>query len=392
MRPALVLLAITLAACSGGGQDGATPSTVAGGTTVSDNGTRERDQASPRPHGADLVPTDAGFRNGCRRAAVTLGFAVPCATALPITSAPVRCEVPPAFSGAEVEPKEGCALGEGFLLEPSGFESPAVSHLVIEGSRGGFQADCGERDPHERVTVRGHQALLIDCPETGGLHAGHVLLRWKEERTFVIVSLHGHTDLNRQLVQEIGAGIEILGPHDVELVRAPAVVARQCRLTATRLGYPIPSPRRLPEGSRPTAVVDPGLIGLAFADDYVRPGFRGYRRWAFLTVEFPSETREGHFVISVSPRIVDPLHFMSLRPSPRDRLDLAGQVRRPNGKAQVVRVLTSEGSIFQRHTVLLWSEGGHIYGVGFHGLDEEARRLNLRVARSIRLVAPWEAS
>jgi hypothetical protein len=129
---------------------------------------------------------------------------------------------------------------------------------------------------------------------------------------------------------------------------------------------------------------------LPFVLDYVRPGFRGYRRWAFLSVEFPSETREGHLVISASPRPVAPLRFMSLRPSPHDRLVVPGSVRLRNRKAQIVRTLVSEGSIFQRHTVLLWTENGHAYGVGFHGLDREAQRLDLQVARSIRLVATQE--
>lgn len=114
----------------------------------------------------------------------------------------------------------------------------------------------------------------------------------------------------------------------------------------------------------------------------MRPGFRGYRRWAFLSVEFPSETREGHLVISASPRPVAPLQFMSLLPSPHDRLDLAASVRLRNTKAQIVRVLVSDGSIFQRHTVLLWTEAGHSYAVGFHGLDREAQRLDLQIAEA----------
>lgn len=323
---------------------------------------------------------------------MTLGFAVPCPKRLPPATAPVRCEVPPAFSGAEVKPKEGCALGDGFILEPQGLVNPAISHLVIEGSRDAFQSDCGEENPHRRVTVRGHEALLIECPETAGLHAGHVLLRWVEKGTFVTVSSHGHTDANRQLIQEIGAGVEIVGPDDVELVRAPDVVAAQCRHTAERLRYPIPCPGLLPEGSRPTPVTDPALADLPFADDYMRPGFRGYRRWAFLSVEFPSETREGHLVISASPAPVAPRKFMSLRPSPHDKLDFAGSVQLRGKQAEIVRVLVSDGSIFQRHTVLLWTERGHTYGIGFHGLDREAEGLDLRIARSIRLVAPQEIS
>jgi hypothetical protein len=138
----------------------------------------------------------------------------------------------------------------------------------------------------------------------------------------------------------------------------------------------------------PTPVIDATLATLPYADDFMRPGFRGYRTWAFLTVDFASTTREGHLVISASPRPVDALHFMSLRPSRVDKVDQVGSTRLRGHEAASVRVVVSDGSIFQRHTVTLWTEGGHTYGIGFHGLDEEAQRLNLRVAATARLVTP----
>jgi hypothetical protein len=144
----------------------------------------------------------------------------------------------------------------------------------------------------------------------------------------------------------------------------------------------------LPDNSTPTPVGDPALRELPFADEYVRPGFRGYRRWMFLTVEFPTATREGHLVISASPRPVDAPHFMSLRPSSDDKLNRVERLRFRGRSGEVVRVLVSDGSIFQRHTVLMWTEGGHTYGVGFHGLDKEAEDLNLEVASKIELVGP----
>jgi hypothetical protein len=138
----------------------------------------------------------------------------------------------------------------------------------------------------------------------------------------------------------------------------------------------------------PTPVTDATLATLPYVDDFMRPGFRGYRTWAFLTVDFPSATREGHLVISASPRPVDALHFMSLRPSRVDKVEQVGTLRLRGHRAAILRVLVSDGSIFQGHTVTLWTEGGHTYGVGFHGLDEEAQPLNLRVAATARLVAP----
>lgn len=200
----LVLLVLAVAACSSGAESSQQASVSVASI----------DEGSS----VELVPTGADLRAGCRRAADLLGFRVPCPTRLPRASVPTRCEVPPAFRDSEADPKEGCALGEGFLLEPSG-----IGHLVIQGERGAFQADCGGRGPDPRVTVQGHEAFLIDCPDTAGLHGGHVLLRWAEEGTFVIVSLHGHTELNRRLVQEIGAGIELVGPDEADLVGTASV-------------------------------------------------------------------------------------------------------------------------------------------------------------------------
>jgi hypothetical protein len=175
---------------------------------------------------------------------------------------------------------------------------------------------------------------------------------------------------------------------DIHFVQAPHEIQGQCRRTAKRLGYPVPCPRLLPDNSTPTPIDDPALRELPYADEYVRPGFRGYRRWMFLTVEFPTATREGHLVISASPQPVDAHHFMSLRPSSDDKLDRVERLRFRGSSTEVVRVLVSDGSIFQRHTVLMWPEGGHTYGVGFHGLDKEAEGLNLEVASKIELVGP----
>jgi hypothetical protein len=159
---------------------------------------------------AVMAATDEGLHAGCRDAARILRFAVPCPTMLPATTGPVRCRVPAAAAGAEVRPKRGCALAEGFILEPTGMTDPAIRHLVIEGSASGFQLDCGKRDPHTQVTVHGRLALLVDCSELAGLHAGHAALIWREGSTYVTVSLHGHTEENRRAVRAIADGIELV--------------------------------------------------------------------------------------------------------------------------------------------------------------------------------------
>jgi len=160
-------------------------------------------------------------------------------------------------------------------------------------------------------------------------------------------------------------------------------------MTARRLEYAVPCPSVLPRGSSPTPLTGrPDLQRLPYADDYLRPGFGAYRRWTFLTVEFPSTVRESHLAVSAAPRPVDALHFVSLAPSSLHRVKRMTTLHFRGEQAEVVRVVVSDGSIFQDHTVLLWTEGGHTYGVGFHGLDAAAAKLNRVIADSLSLVPP----
>jgi hypothetical protein len=59
-------------------------------------------------------------------------------------------------------------------------------------------------------------------------------------------------------------------------------------------------------------------------------------------------------------------------------------------RAVYVPPAANDGSAFMRHVVLIWTVGGHTYGVGFHnvhGLDETLD-LDPALARGLRLVAP----
>jgi len=78
-------------------------------------------------------------------------------------------EVPGAFREAIVEPKEGCAPGERFLLQPSGIQDLDLHHVIIEGQ--------------------------ID-----------------EEDGCVSVSAHDHTELNQRVVLAIAEAIEMVPP------------------------------------------------------------------------------------------------------------------------------------------------------------------------------------
>jgi hypothetical protein len=51
---------------------------------------------------------------------------------------------------------------------------------------------------------------------------------------------------------------------------------------------------------------------------------------------------------------------------------------------------TNDGSALAHHVVLIWTAGGHTYGVGFHNVDgiSQTLQLDLALARWIRLLAP----
>jgi hypothetical protein len=157
-----------------------------------------------------LVATDDVLERQCQEAADLLGFAVPCPTALPATNYPVRCVVPGAFRDAIVTPKEGCALGGGFLLAPTGIQDLDLYHLLIEGQLES-EFGCLEGEPHETVETAHGQDLLFACSEPG-LHEGHTLVRLELDDVFVYISAHGHTENNKQAVLAIADSIQMVPP------------------------------------------------------------------------------------------------------------------------------------------------------------------------------------
>ncbi len=201
------------AACDGGGMISTTVTTPSVSHTSASNEsvTSELPVGFPDSAIVDLTPTDAVLRQQCQEAADLLGFPVPCPSALPPTNQPVRCRIPGDFAGADVTPKEGCALGSGFILAPSRFTNPELFHLVIEGSLSP-RVDCGVDDPHRRIAIDGAEGFLADCSELAGLVANHVLVRIQVGEVFVDVSVHDHTEDNRSVVVAIAQEIAMVEP------------------------------------------------------------------------------------------------------------------------------------------------------------------------------------
>jgi hypothetical protein len=176
------------------------------------------------------------------------------------------------------------------------------------------------------------------------------------------------------------------------LVQASPELLGKCRATANEVGYPVPCPTQVPEGLTATR----GIGGCEL--DIIGPGgvgrcARAWRGW----VVGSSETNDQHLVIVASPRALGsdakvvngPAWYPSARVRPLRSLTISGWRMR----AVYVSPRTNEGSAFQRHVVLIWTVGGHTYGVGFHNVHGLRPTLDLgaALARGVRLVAPADS-
>ena len=64
----------------------------------------------------------------------------------------------------------------------------------------------------QAVQIGNREAMLFACSEVSGLHANHTLVRFQEGDTYVVVSAHGHTDLNERAVLSIADAIQMVPP------------------------------------------------------------------------------------------------------------------------------------------------------------------------------------
>jgi hypothetical protein len=181
-------------------------------------------------------------------------------------------------------------------------------------------------------------------------------------------------------------------PSASRLVQASPELHGKCRATANEVGYPVPCPTRVPEGLTATRsigwcqldIMGPGGVG--------RCG-RAWRGW----VVGSSETNDQHLVIVASPRVLrndaKVVNGPAWYPSARVRLLQRMTINGWRMQAVYVPFGTNAGSAFARHVVLIWTVGGHTYGVGFHNVHGLRPTLDLDVAlaRGIRLVAPADS-
>jgi hypothetical protein len=168
----------------------------------------------------------------------------------------------------------------------------------------------------------------------------------------------------------------------VTLVPAEQEVRRECLGLTRRVGYSVPCPRLLPESATPYWGQPTGN------NEFFQAGIETLRRWVWLSVNFVHRSEsDDHLVISAAPERVDARHLIfTPKPYPEVGLEAEGRIRIRGREARWFFVSAGE-SIYLGHTVLVWSEGGRTYGVGFHGKGSETRDLGLAVAQGIYFIS-----
>ena len=172
----------------------------------------------------------------------------------------------------------------------------------------------------------------------------------------------------------------------VPLVHVPVGYLAQCRVTARRLGYPLPCPIHLPRAL--TAHEDGATTGCAITIICaVESG--PWKEWAVGSVSSP----EQHLVIIASPRPLPDYTKAVDGPSlyPGEHVGRIGWVKDGHWPMRAVFVSPdSNDSIFIHHIVMVWTVGRHTYAVGFHNFTgmRATLRLDQQLAPWIELVGP----
>ena len=169
---------------------------------------------------------------------------------------------------------------------------------------------------------------------------------------------------------------------------------RQCQRTARAVGYPVPCPTALPEGLVGTAVTAgpcrgyrSQLVGTACAS------IAAWRGWVFGSTQLGTGRSFQHLVIQVAPRPVSYAEAVNgPTVTPGDHPEVGGPITIDHRRMRwlFVNPQTNPGSAFMGHVVLVWTEAGHTYAVGFHAVTSltAAAALDYQLVRRLQLVRP----
>jgi hypothetical protein len=180
---------------------------------------------APPPSGARViagvyfVSAQPAMRRTCRRAAAALRFAVACPGLVPA----------PASGLERVSPAPGEFLLEEHFAAPLGYvgagtagggaTAVSIGHLWIDSTNAPLSAGsiCGVAPPAPipaatPTSARGRPARFVSCAQGSSTHSGHVVLFWLEAGSWHLVSLHGHTAVNRRMDALMARTVRIVRP------------------------------------------------------------------------------------------------------------------------------------------------------------------------------------
>jgi hypothetical protein len=183
--------------------------------------------SSVRVSGVLLVAADPGLRAACVRAAHAGGFEVPC----PRLVIEHRGAIGEACPQEPLSPLRDCLedsapsdpkphIRDSFVYIQNDLVLDGALHLFVVGVKSDsllrpFRVGCGDaaESTSSGPELLGFGTTWVECAgETSGMNSGHVLLRWSRGDVIYAVSLHGHTQVNRDVELAIARNIEYVGP------------------------------------------------------------------------------------------------------------------------------------------------------------------------------------
>jgi hypothetical protein len=135
-----------------------------------------------------------------------------CADAARTIKRPVLC---PALASDGIVPTENIKVlrpsPEGYV-----FEGETATHLVFAASKGGVEGDYGAMQHLGAARVRGRSGQWLYAPKTGGIHANHLVLTWREGGFHYTISAHTNeldTEERRDELIALAEGMRLSPDH-----------------------------------------------------------------------------------------------------------------------------------------------------------------------------------
>jgi len=170
---------------------------------------------------------------------------------------------------------------------------------------------------------------------------------------------------------------------------------RQCERTARAVGYPVPCPTAVPKGLVGTAVTAGPCRGYRFqlVGTACTATVAAWRGWVVGSTQLGAGRSFQHLVIEVAPRPVsyaEAVNGPTVTPGDHPEVGDPITINHRRRRWLFVDPQTNPGSAFMGHVVLVWTEGGHTYAVGFHAVTTltAAAALDYQLVRRLQLVGP----